>query len=133
MWKYIVKNNDENFEIIAVGLCTALALATVDPGDFVLRAILPDFLVSGETTVGLGTTQPTIAGAGETTTTTSGAVSAGPSRILSIYYVSDGSAGSITIKDGGSSGTSMAVFDVGVGGTSAGEPVTYQIDLEHPQ
>ena len=73
---YLV-NNSENFEIIAVGLCTALAIATVDPGDFVLRAILPDFLVSGETTVGLGTTQPTIAGAGETTTTTSGAVSAG--------------------------------------------------------
>ena len=61
--------------------------------------------------------------------TSSGAVSAGQSRILSIYYVSDGTAGSITIKDGGASGTSMAVFDVGIGGTSAGEPVTYQIDL----
>ena len=77
---YLV-NNSDNFEIIAVGLCTALATATVSPGDFVLRAILPDFLVSGETTVGLGTTQPTIAGAGETVANTSGAVSAGATVI----------------------------------------------------
>ena len=68
-------NNSDEFTIIAVGLCTSPALATVDPGDFVIRAILPDFLVSGETTVGLGTTQPTIAGAGETTATTSSSVS----------------------------------------------------------
>ena len=68
-------NNSDEFTIIAVGLCTSPALATVDPGDFVIRAILPDFLVSGETTVGLGTTQPTIAGAGETTATSSSAVS----------------------------------------------------------
>ncbi len=73
---YLV-NNSANFEIIAIGLCTSKALATVDPGDFVIRTISPDFLVSGETTVGLGTTQATIAGAGETTATTSGAVSAG--------------------------------------------------------
>ena len=65
----------ENLKITAIGLCTAPALATVSPGDFGIRAILPDFLVSGETTVGLGTTQPTIAGAGETTATTSGSVS----------------------------------------------------------
>jgi hypothetical protein len=77
---YLV-NNSDNFAIIAVGLCTALATATVSPGDFVLRAILPDFLVSGETTVGLGTTQPTIAGAGETVANTSGAVSAGATII----------------------------------------------------
>jgi hypothetical protein len=68
-------NNSDEFTIIAVGLATAVALATVDPGDFVIRAISPDFLVSGETTVGLGTTQPTIAGAGETTATSSSAVS----------------------------------------------------------
>ena len=71
----------ENLKITAIGLCTAAALATVDPGDFVIRAILPDFLVSGETTVGLGTTQPTIAGAGETVANTSGAVSAGATII----------------------------------------------------
>ena len=71
---YLV-NNSDNFRIIAIGLATAVSLATVDPGDFVIRAISPDFLVSGETTVGLGTTQPTIAGAGETTATSSSAVS----------------------------------------------------------
>ena len=68
-------NNSDEFTIIAVGLCTSRVLATVDPGDYVIRTISPDFFVSGETTVGLGTTQPTIAGAGETTATSSSAVS----------------------------------------------------------
>ena len=71
---YLV-NNSDNFEIIAIGLCTSRVLATVDPGDYVIRTISPDFLVSGETTVGLGTTQSIIAGAGETTATTSSSVS----------------------------------------------------------
>ena len=61
--------------------------------------------------------------------TASGAVFAGPSRILSIYYVSDGTAGTITIKDGGASGTSLAVIDVPIGGTSAGEPWAASIDI----
>ena len=61
--------------------------------------------------------------------TSSGAIFAGPCKILSIYFVSDTTAGSITIKDGGSSGTSLAVFDTPVGGSSAGEPAFYQIDL----
>ena len=59
----------------------------------------------------------------------SGVISAGPCRILSIYFVSTVAAGSITIKDGGGRGTSKAVFDTPVGGTSAGEPTYYQIDL----
>ena len=71
---YLV-NNSDNFEIIAIGLCTSRVLATVDPGDYVIRTISPDFLVSGETTVGLGTTQSIIAGAGETTALTSSSVS----------------------------------------------------------
>ena len=61
--------------------------------------------------------------------TSSGAIFAGPCKILSIYFVSDTTAGSITIKDGGSGGTSLAVFDTPVGGSSAGEPAFYQIDL----
>ncbi len=72
---YLV-NDSDNFEIIAIGLCTSRAVATVDPGDYVIRTESPDFLVSGESTVGLGTTAVTIAGAGETVATTSGAVSA---------------------------------------------------------
>ena len=71
---YLV-NNSDNFEIVNVGLCTSRMLTTCITGDYVLRTISPDFLVSGETTVGLGTTQPTIAGAGETTATTSSSVS----------------------------------------------------------
>lgn len=61
--------------------------------------------------------------------TSSGAIFAGPCKVLSIYFVSDTTAGSITIKDGGSSGTSLAVFDTPVGGSSAGGPAYYQIDL----
>jgi hypothetical protein len=61
--------------------------------------------------------------------TSSGAIFAGPCKILSIYFVSTTTAGSITIKDGGSGGTSLAVFDTPVGGTSASEPAFYQIDL----
>ena len=61
--------------------------------------------------------------------TASGAVFAGPSRILGIYYCSEGALGTIVIRDGGSSGTVLATFDVPVGGTSAGEPVVYEIDI----
>ena len=41
---------------------------------------------------------------------------------LGIYYVADTTAGSITIKDGGGSGTSVAVFDTPKGvAANAGE------------
>ena len=54
--------------------------------------------------------------------TSSGAIFAGPCRILGIYYVADTTAGSITIKDGGGSGTSVAVFDTPQGvAANAGE------------
>lgn len=45
-----------------------------------------------------------------TTLTSSGAVFGGPARIMGIHFVSSATAGSITIKDGGSSGTSLAEF-----------------------
>ena len=77
---YLV-NNSDNFEIINIGLCTSRMLTTCITGDYVLRTISPDFLVDGETTVGLGTTRPIIAGAGETTAYTSGAVSSGATVI----------------------------------------------------
>ena len=37
----------------------------------------------------------------------SGAIHAGPARVKGIYYVASATAGTITIKDGGSGGTSM--------------------------
>jgi len=61
--------------------------------------------------------------------TSSGAISAGPSKVLGIYFVSTVAAGSIAIKDGGASGTTLATFDTPIGGTSASEPAYYQIDL----
>jgi len=54
--------------------------------------------------------------------TASGSIFGGPCRILGIYYVADSTAGTITIKDGGSSGTSIAVFDTPKGAAAnAGE------------
>ena len=70
-----------------------------------------------------------IGSAKATRLTASGAVFAGPCRILSIYFVSTVAAGSIEIRDGGATGTIIATFDTPVGGTSAGEPAYYQIDL----
>ena len=61
--------------------------------------------------------------------TVSGDVFAGPARVLGIYYCSEGALGTIVIKDGGSGGTTLATFDVPVGGTSAGEPWAAQIDI----
>ena len=61
--------------------------------------------------------------------TADGAIFAGPCKILSIYFVSTVAAGSIAIRDGGATGTIIATFDTPVGGTSAGEPAYYQIDL----
>ena len=61
--------------------------------------------------------------------TASGAIFAGPCRILGIYYVSDTTAGTITIKDGGASGTSVAVFDTPLGANSAGQEIPYYIEI----
>ena len=61
--------------------------------------------------------------------TASGNVFAGPARVLAIYYCSEGALGTIVIRDGSVSATVIATFDVPVGGTSAGEPVVYEIDI----
>jgi hypothetical protein len=42
-----------------------------------------------------------------TTLTADGDVFAGPARIASIYYVASATAGSVVIKDGGASGTTV--------------------------
>ena len=42
-----------------------------------------------------------------TTLTASGAIFGGPARIASIYYVASGTAGSVTVKNGGASGTNV--------------------------
>ena len=59
----------------------------------------------------------------------SGVIFAGPCRILSIYFVSDTTAGSIEILDDGASGTSLATFDTPIGAGTAGNPAYYQIDM----
>ena len=61
--------------------------------------------------------------------TTSAATFAGPSRILGIYYCSEAALGTIVIKDGGASGTTLATFDVPAGSGTAGEDTVYQIDV----
>ena len=61
--------------------------------------------------------------------TTSGAVFAGPSRILGIYYASEGLVGTIVVLDNGASGTTLATFDVPAGSGTAGEDTVYQIDI----
>ena len=61
--------------------------------------------------------------------TTSGAIFAGPSRVLGIYYCSEAALGTIVIRDGSVSATILATFDVPIGSGSAGEPVVYQIDV----
>jgi len=61
--------------------------------------------------------------------TASGDVFAGPARVLAIYYCSEGALGTIVIRDGSVSATVIATFDVPVGGTSAGEPAVYQIEV----
>ena len=58
-----------------------------------------------------------------------GVISAGPCRILSIYFVSEVAAGTIAIRDGGATGTIIATFDTPIGGTSVTQPTYYQIDI----
>ena len=61
--------------------------------------------------------------------TTDGNIFAGPARVLGIYYVSEAALGTIVIRDGSATATVLALFDVPVGGTGAGEPGVYQIDI----
>ena len=64
-----------------------------------------------------------------TNLTGSGAIFAGPARILGIYFVADTTAGSIIIRDGGASGTILATFQTPLGANSAGNEWTTQIDI----
>jgi hypothetical protein len=41
----------------------------------------------------------------------SGSIFAGPARVKGVYVVSSGTAGSITIKDGGADGTTVCTLD----------------------
>jgi hypothetical protein len=43
--------------------------------------------------------------------TSSGSVWGEPGRVRDIYFVASGTAGTITLKDGGSGGTTIAVID----------------------
>jgi|TARA_B100000929_G_C15468017_1_gene406882 hypothetical protein len=62
-----------------------------------------------------------------TNLTADGAIFAGPCRILGFYYVSDTTAGSIVIKDGGASGTTVATFQTPLGANSAGNEWATQV------
>jgi hypothetical protein len=64
-----------------------------------------------------------------TNLTGSGAIFAGPARVLAIYYVADTTAGSIVIRDGGASGTIVATFQTPLGANSAGNEWATQIDI----
>ena len=64
-----------------------------------------------------------------TNLTASGAIFAGPARVLGIYSVADAAAGSIIIRDGGASGTILATFQTPLGANSAGNEWTTQIDI----
>jgi hypothetical protein len=64
-----------------------------------------------------------------TNLTASGAIFAGPARVLGIYFVADAAAGSIIIRDGGASGTILATFQTPLGANSAGNEWTTQIDI----
>jgi hypothetical protein len=55
-----------------------------------------------------------------------GAVVGGSARVKSIYYTHSGTAGTITLKDGGSAGTTVAIINTVA---AAGE---YQTDMPEP-
>ena len=61
--------------------------------------------------------------------TASGEIFGGPSRVLGIYYASEGALGTIEIRDGGVTSTVVATFDVPAGSGTAGEDTVYQIDI----
>ena len=62
---------------------------------------------------------------GALTLTSTGAIQSGRTRLLSIYYVGHASAGSLTFKDGGGSGTQKLVIATPAG--SAADQ--YQVDM----
>ena len=64
-----------------------------------------------------------------TNLTTSADIFAGPCRVLGIYYVSDTTAGSIVIKDGGTGGTAIATFQTPLGAGNAGEEIARYIPI----
>ena len=69
---YLV-NDSVNVPIIAIGIATAGAIATCITGDKVFRAEPPFTIDDGNTTVGLGTTRPTISHVGFVTADVGGA------------------------------------------------------------
>lgn len=58
--------------------------------------------------------------ANSTQLSASGAIFGGPARVVGIYYVAAAGAGSITIRDGGASGTVKAVFATPASATATG-------------
>ena len=58
------------------------------------------------------------------TLTATGAVFGGPARLMGIYYVASGTAGSVVIKDGGASGTTVLTI-----ATPASATATSYVDL----
>lgn len=52
--------------------------------------------------------------------TASGAVFGGPARVVGIHYLASATAGTITVRDGGASGTVLAVFDTPASATATG-------------
>ena len=61
--------------------------------------------------------------------TATNTVSAGPCRLLAIYFVADTTAGTIVLKDGGSGGTTKATYDTPLGASTAGQETAYQINI----
>ena len=62
--------------------------------------------------------------------TATNTVSAGPCRLLAIYFVADTTAGTIELKRWWcSGGTSKAVYDTPLGASTAGQEVAYQINI----
>lgn len=58
--------------------------------------------------------------ANSTNLSASGAVFGGPARVVGISYVASATAGTITIKDGGSAGASKLVIDTPALATASG-------------
>ena len=62
---------------------------------------------------------------GAKTLTSNGSIQSGRTRLLSVYYVGHSSAGSLTFKDGGASGTQKLV--IATPASSAADQ--YQVDI----
>ena len=63
-----------------------------------------------------------------TNLTASGAIFAGPARVLGIYFVADTTAGSLTFKNG-TSGATVLTVNTPLGSATAGEATVYQIEV----